>query len=58
MHFYKVNENVSRVNKQEKNHSTRFLLLRLNNLEMEDFLLLLAFFSPIQQKRSIKKEGN
>lgn len=29
-------------------HSTRLLLLRLNSLEREDFLLCLAFFTPVQ----------
>lgn len=29
-------------------HSTRLLLLRLKSLEMEGFLLCLAFFTPVQ----------
>lgn len=32
-----------------EDHSTRLLLLRLNSFEMEDFLLFLAFFTPIHQ---------
>lgn len=32
-------------------HSTRLLLLRLNSLKMEDFLLCLAFFTPVQHRR-------
>lgn len=35
-----------------EDHSTRLLLLLLNSFEMEDFLLLLAFFTPIHQNKS------
>lgn len=39
----------SAMNFHLEDHSTRLLLLRLNIFEMEDFLLCLAFFTPIQQ---------